>query len=88
MAAPWIARKLRQLPGAHMDPPCHAQDHARVAELKQLHTTRAARARRNASTRRAKPRAPFSDKSGRAWINGREVGGTDPRFAHLNNSYD
>lgn len=25
---------------------------------------------------------------GRAWINGREVGGTDPRFAHLNRSYD
>jgi hypothetical protein len=27
-------------------------------------------------------------KGGRAWINGREVGGTDPRFAHLNRSYD
>ena len=27
-------------------------------------------------------------KNGRAWINGREVGGTDPRFAHLNDSYD
>jgi hypothetical protein len=25
---------------------------------------------------------------GRAWINGREVGGTDPRYAHLGASYD
>jgi len=26
--------------------------------------------------------------AGRAWINGREVGGADPRFAHLAGSYD
>jgi hypothetical protein len=25
---------------------------------------------------------------GRAWINGHEVGGPDPRFAHLGRSYD
>jgi hypothetical protein len=25
---------------------------------------------------------------GRAWINGREVGGTDPRFRHLTAIYD
>ncbi len=25
---------------------------------------------------------------GRAWINGAEVGGADPRFAHLSASYD
>jgi hypothetical protein len=25
---------------------------------------------------------------GRAWINGSEVGGADPRFAHLDRSYD
>ncbi len=25
---------------------------------------------------------------GRAWINGREVGGSDPRYAHLAGSYD
>ena len=25
---------------------------------------------------------------GRAWINGAEVGGPDPRYAHLNRSYD
>ena len=25
---------------------------------------------------------------GRAWINGREVGGTDPRYIHLSESHD
>ena len=25
---------------------------------------------------------------GRAWINGEEVGGADPRFAHLSVSFD
>jgi len=33
-------------------------------------------------------RGPLFTPGGRAWINGREVGGTDPRFAHLNRSYD
>jgi hypothetical protein len=33
-------------------------------------------------------RQPLSTKSGRAWINGREVGGTNPAFAHLDRSYD
>ncbi len=27
-------------------------------------------------------------RAGRAWINGREVGGTDPRLAHLRAVYD
>ena len=27
-------------------------------------------------------------RPGRAWINGREVGGTDPRLAHLRAAYD
>lgn len=27
-------------------------------------------------------------QAGRAWINGREVGGADPRYVHLSNSYD
>jgi hypothetical protein len=31
---------------------------------------------------------PFFLNHGRAWINGDEVGGADPRFAHLNRSYD
>jgi hypothetical protein len=40
----------------------------------------------------AKPGAPlqipFLLNHGRAWINGNEVGGSDPRFAHLDRSYD
>jgi hypothetical protein len=36
------------------------------------------------SPRRRRARA----SRGRAWINGREVGGADPRFAHLARSYD
>jgi hypothetical protein len=31
---------------------------------------------------------PFFLNHGRAWINGNEVGGADPRYAHLNRSYD
>jgi hypothetical protein len=31
---------------------------------------------------------PGRPSKGRAWINGREVGGPDPRFAHLSRSYD
>jgi hypothetical protein len=27
-------------------------------------------------------------RRGRVWVNGREVGGTDPRYAHLATSYD
>jgi hypothetical protein len=27
-------------------------------------------------------------RGGRAWINGRELGGEDPRFAHLSLSFD
>jgi len=34
------------------------------------------------------PGAPRFMQAGRAWINGREVGGTDPRFAHLDRFYD
>lgn len=34
------------------------------------------------------PRRPPRTAEGRAWINGSEVGGADPRFAHLNRSYD
>lgn len=28
------------------------------------------------------------ESRGRAWINGREVGGLDPKYAHLARSYD
>jgi hypothetical protein len=39
---------------------------------------RAIEARRGLTTRRV----------GRAWINGREVGGADPRWIHLSESHD
>jgi len=32
--------------------------------------------------------APAERVLGRAWINGREVGGADARYAHLAGSYD
>jgi hypothetical protein len=38
--------------------------------------------------RRAVQRRDAEPSRGRAWINGREVGGPDPRFAHLARSYD
>jgi hypothetical protein len=44
-------------------------------------------------SRRSPPKPPKVVRKpliryGRAWINGDEVGGSDPRFAHLNRSYD
>jgi hypothetical protein len=38
-----------------------------------------------AARRRVEPTPP---PRGRAWINGREVGGQDPRFAHLSRAHD
>ena len=57
------------------------------------HTTAAARprrethdrARRTINARRAVPRPGVG---GRAWLNGREVGGVDPRYTHLEPSHD
>lgn len=44
------------------------------------------------ASRRDRPRriasAERSAKQGRAWINGREVGGTEARFAHLSSGSD
>lgn len=37
---------------------------------------------------RARRRLHSPRGGGRAWINGREVGGSDPRYAHLSRSYD
>jgi len=41
-------------------------------------------------SRRFRPgHRPLSPRGGgRAWINGREVGGADPRYRHLDCSYD
>ena len=32
--------------------------------------------------------APDRSLSGRSWIDGQEVGGTDPRYGHLEHTYD
>ena len=34
------------------------------------------------------PRRPGENRGGRAWINGREVGGTPERYAHLGAGHD
>ena len=48
------------------------------------------------SAARTRPRIPrvidasrrLARPSGRVWVNGREVGGTDPRYAHLGRGGD
>jgi hypothetical protein len=63
----------------------HAPERAagRLAELhraaSERRVGRAIRARRDL----ASPRA-----GGRVWLNGREVGGADPRYTHLETSHD
>lgn len=52
---------------------------------------RRSRGRKAGESAPAKPgptKVPFFLNHGRAWINGAEVGGSDPRYAHLNHSYD
>lgn len=48
----------------------------------------ARRHRRLPRTIQAGRRVNPSRRGGRAWINGREVGGPDPRYAHLAGTYD
>jgi hypothetical protein len=47
----------------------------------------AARRRLDSSAQRAE-RRKRARRVGRVWVNGRELGGTDPRFAHLAASFD
>jgi hypothetical protein len=63
-------------------PGCARRDHPHVAQTIQLNPPR----RRKPIKPPRVPKPPPS--RGRAWINGSEVGGTDPRFAHLDRSYD
>ena len=46
------------------------------------------RDQRVSRTIQARRRLSSPRGGGRAWINGREVGGADPRYAHLSRSYD
>jgi hypothetical protein len=59
-----------------------------VSQLTPLRPARDERNRRRGRDRPPENHEPLFVKGGRAWINGREVGGTDPRYAHLNRSYD
>jgi hypothetical protein len=65
-----------------------------VAKTIEMRSARQRSQAKKAATSRAKTRpseelqVPFFLNHGRAWINGHEVGGADPRFAHLNRSYD
>jgi hypothetical protein len=62
------------------DPKIHLMTSAQVMQLPR----RPPRRRRA----RLRPRPAAGSSTGRAWINGREVGGGDPRFDHLAISYD
>jgi hypothetical protein len=68
--------------------PSESKPSERVARRRgELH--RADGDRRVAQTIAARPRlSPRPSGPGRAWINGREAGGTDARFVHLGRSYD
>jgi hypothetical protein len=49
---------------------------------------RLSQAKKLATAKAKPPPVSFFLNHGRAWINGDEVGGSDPRYAHLNRSYD
>ncbi len=48
----------------------------------------AARSRDPRIPRVIEARRRLARPTGRVWVNGREVGGTDPRYEHLSRSYD
>jgi hypothetical protein len=41
-----------------------------------------------AARRRLSRSAEHAPSTGRVWVNGREMGGPDPRYAHLADSHD
>jgi hypothetical protein len=65
-----------------------------VAKTIEMRSARQRSQAKKAAATRAKTRpseelqVPFFLNHGRAWINGTEVGGADPRYAHLDRSYD
>jgi hypothetical protein len=62
---------------------------AKTISLRSARSRRQARKSAEAATARAQARRlSLLFDHGRAWINGSEVGGCDPRFEHLNHSYD
>lgn len=72
-------------------------DGAKIGPMNQRVTSPAARAegvrrlQRAIEARRrleSSPEQAFDRRGGRAWINGREVGGPDPRYGHLGRVHD
>jgi hypothetical protein len=70
-------------------------DEVNTAAVKTLDQQRSSRISRAVAARRRLNRAPFPTRrgkrgraGGRVWVNGVEVGGTDPRHAPLALSYD
>jgi hypothetical protein len=60
-----------------------------VAKTVSMRSARRLSQAKKLATAKAKPPpVSFFLNHGRAWINGDEVGGSDPRYAHLNRSYD
>ena len=62
-----------------------------IPPMKPPRTTLPSGSRRDGPLQRviqARRRLDPPRPGGRAWINGREVGGSDPRYAHLGNTYD
>ncbi len=58
------------------------------APVHTLPRDRAGRDQRMSRVIQARRRLPSPRGGGRAWINGREVGGTDSRYSHLASIYD
>jgi hypothetical protein len=63
---------------------------AKTIEMRSARSQRRAKKAAAASEAKAPDsvQIPFFLNHGRAWINGSEVGGADPRYAHLDRSYD
>ena len=62
---------------------------AKTISLRAARSQRRARKSAEGAAAKAQPgRVSHLLNHGRAWINGNEVGGCDPRFEHLNRSYD
>ncbi|MEA2375268.1 MAG: hypothetical protein QOD53_1731 [Thermoleophilaceae bacterium] len=57
-------------------------------ENRERRVSRAMAARRRMHERAARALPSRDSAGGRAWVNGRELGGTDPRHAHLGVAFD
>jgi hypothetical protein len=60
----------------------------RIDRVRAMQAMLRGAAAEDAAEREAVVLAAADRARGRAWINGREVGGTDPLYRHLTESYD